>query len=193
MVCSVGDDLARLSRGRDVCAPDGKSRQRNTHITESREVRYRWHPWFGRVATVYEALSKGGHPVCRCGFDDQRNDRCLEVPAWMFDPASCDPLRLTTTPIVDCRALLELKTVLQTARRAAESQAQPHVVHATGGTDVTVPPPITTRPTDSLSSSAATAAISGPAVGHPGQGARLLRLQADQMRGSGAGREARHE
>jgi hypothetical protein len=64
------------------------SRQRNTHSTESREVRYPWHPWFGRSVTVYEALSKSGHRVCRCGFDDQRNDRSLEVPTWMFDSSS---------------------------------------------------------------------------------------------------------
>ena len=32
--------------------------------------------------------------VCWCGFDDQRNDRSLEVPTWMFEPAACDHLRL---------------------------------------------------------------------------------------------------
>jgi hypothetical protein len=60
---------------------------------------------------VYEGLTKGGHAICRCGFDDQRNDRSLEVPAWMFEPAACDHLRLTATPFVDCQALIEVKTL----------------------------------------------------------------------------------
>ena len=72
---------------------------------------------------VYEALTKGEYPVCRCGFDDQRNDRPLEVPAWMFEPAACDHLRLTGPPIVDCHALAELKTLLQSALRADVLQA----------------------------------------------------------------------
>ena len=74
----------------DVADARCTSRQRNTHSTESRQVRYPWHPWFGRSVTVYEALTKGDQPVCRCGVDDQRNDRSLEVPAWMFEPAACD-------------------------------------------------------------------------------------------------------
>ena len=99
------------------------SRQRNTHRTELRQVRYPWHPWFGRSVTVYEALTKGGHVICRCGFDDRRNDRSLEVPAWMFEPAACDHLRLTATPFVDSQALIELKAALQTALRADVLQA----------------------------------------------------------------------
>jgi hypothetical protein len=63
-------------------------------VPSFRHVRYPWHPWFGRSVTVYEALTKGGHAICRCGFDDRRTDRSLEVPAWMFEPAACDHLRL---------------------------------------------------------------------------------------------------
>src|SRR5687768_18024338 len=71
---------ARGFQDRGSCAgePDCTTRQRNTHNTEFREVRYLWHPWFGRTVTVYEALTKGGHRVCRCGFDDQRGDRSVE-------------------------------------------------------------------------------------------------------------------
>jgi len=95
---------------------------------------------------VYEALSKGGHRVCRCGFDDQRNDRSLEVPTWMFEPATCDHLRLTDTPIVDCKALAELKTLLQAALRADMLQAQHQSLSTAGGADATVPDPSTTLP-----------------------------------------------
>ena len=70
------------------------TQQRNTHSTESREVRYPWHPWFGRMITVYATLTKGGHPLCRCGLDDQHHERSLEVPTWMFEPVACERVRL---------------------------------------------------------------------------------------------------
>ena len=108
------------------------TRQRNTHNTESREVRYPWHPWFGRLVTVYETVTKGGHPLCRCGIEDQRNDRSVEVPAWMFEPTACDHLHLTATPFVDCQALIELKAVLQTAPRADVLQAPHHSLDCSG-------------------------------------------------------------
>jgi hypothetical protein len=144
------------------------SRQRNTHNTESREVRYPWHPWFGRSVTVYETLSKSGHPVCRCGFDDQRNDRSLEVPAWMFEPAACDHLRLTATPIVDCRALIELKAVLQTALRADVLQAADQSLTAPGGADATGQTPMPSLATDAVSPPADSPALSEAAAGHSG-------------------------
>src|SRR5262245_8009581 len=144
------------------------SRQRNTHSTELRQVRYRWHPWFGRTVTVYEALTKGGHALCRCGFDDQRNDRSLEVPAWMFELAACDHLHLIDTPFVHGQALLELKTVLQTALHAGVLQAQHHSLPA-GGADATVQMPTTSLATDPVSSAASPPVLSAAAVGHPGQ------------------------
>jgi hypothetical protein len=127
------------------------------------------HPWFGRTAMVYEALTKGGFAVCRCGFDDQRNDRSLEVPAWMFEPAACDRLRLTGTPIVDCHALAELKTLLQTALRADVLQAQHPPLRATGGADATDPNSSATLTADALSSAAAPSGLSGLPTGDTGQ------------------------
>jgi hypothetical protein len=103
---------------------------------------------------VYETVTKGGHPVCRCGIEDQRNDRSVEVPAWMFEPAACDHLRLTATPFVDCPALIELKTVLQTASRADMLQTQHHSLTAPGGADATGQTPIPSLATDAVSSSA---------------------------------------
>src|SRR5262245_65654591 len=98
-------------RGCSEDARDCTTRQRNTHNTESREVRYPWHPWFGRVVTVYETVSKSGQPVCRCGIEDQRNDRSVEVPAWMFAAATCTHRRLTTTAVVGPQALIGLKAM----------------------------------------------------------------------------------
>jgi hypothetical protein len=118
---------------------------------------------------VYEALTKGGHPVCRCGFDDERNDRSLEVPAWMFESAACDHLRLVDTPFVDCQALIELKTVVQTTLRADVLQAQHRSLTAAGGADATAQPPITSLATAPVSSAPSPAALSDAAAGHPGK------------------------
>jgi hypothetical protein len=115
---------------------------------------------------VYEALTKGGHPVCRCGFDDQRNDRSLEVPAWMFESAACDHLRLIDTPFVDGQALIELKTVLQTALHAGVLQASHHSF-TPGGADATVQTPITSLATDPVSSAASPPLLPATAAGHP--------------------------
>jgi hypothetical protein len=155
-------------RARNAGVQRCTSRQRNTHSTESRDVRYPWHPWFGRSVTVYEALTKGGHAICRCGFDDQRNDRSLEVPAWMFESAACDHLRLTATPFVDCQALIELKAVLQTAPRADVLQAPHHSLTASGGADATGQRPIPSLATDPVSSPATPSALSAAAAGHSG-------------------------
>jgi hypothetical protein len=117
---------------------------------------------------VYEALTKGGYAICRCGFDDRRNDRSLEVPAWMFEPAACDHLRLIATPFVDCQALIELKAVLQTALRADVLQAPHHSLTAPGGADATGQRPIPSLTTDPVSSPATSPAVSEAAAGHPG-------------------------
>ena len=155
-VCPEGQGVTR-----NVVVHGCTSRQRNTHSTESRDVRYPWHPWFGRSVTVYEALTKGGHAISRCGFDDQRNDRSLEVPAWMFESAACDHLRLTAPPFVDCQALIELKAVLQTAPRADVLQAPHHSFTASGGADATGQRPIPSLATDPVSSAATPSAVVG--------------------------------
>jgi hypothetical protein len=147
---------------------------------------------------VYEALSKGGHRVCRCGFDDQRNDRSLEVPTWMFEPAACDHLRLAGTPSVDGKALAELKTLLQTALRADVLQAQHQSLNTAGGADATVSNPSATLATDAISSFPATSAISGAPAGHPGQddpaaGPTAPPAGRPRIRVSGEAQEARHE
>jgi hypothetical protein len=146
---------------------------------------------------VYETVTKGGHPLCRCGIEDQRNDRSVELPAWMFEPTACDHLHLTATPFVDCQALIELKAVLQTAPRADVLQAPHHSLTAPGGADATGQTPIPSLATD---------AVSSPAPSPPFQMlpadiqertirllARLLRRHADQLLVSGEAREARDE
>jgi hypothetical protein len=159
----------RLCPATGVSANRDTTRQRNTHSTERRQVHYSWHPWSGQTVTVYEALTKGGQAVCRCGFDDRRNDRSLEVPAWMFDAAACDHLRLTDTAFVNGQALIELNGVLQTALRAGVLQAQHHSLIA-GGADATVQTSTTSLATDPVSRAASAPALSDTAAGPPGTG-----------------------
>src|SRR5262245_63682455 len=129
------------------------SRQRNTHSTESRQVQYPWHPWFGRAVTVSVALTRCGQRVCRCEFDDQHqhHDRSLEVPAWMLESAPCDHLRLADIPSIGCDAWVELKRVLRRALHADRLQAQHHSLNAEGGADAAVLAPSTALAADPVS------------------------------------------
>src|SRR5260370_21413439 len=34
------------------------SRQHNAHITESREVLYRWHPWYGHTVWIFSTVER---------------------------------------------------------------------------------------------------------------------------------------
>src|SRR5438105_15859488 len=87
-----------LCRATSECEIVGRSRQPNTHSTELRELRYPWHPWFGRAVTIYEVLVKQGHSVSRCGLEEERHRLSLEVPTWMFEPAACGRLRVMAVP-----------------------------------------------------------------------------------------------
>jgi len=44
------------------------------------------------------------------------SERCLEVPAWMFDRAVCAKVRFDVAPHVDVGALVDLVKLLRAAR-----------------------------------------------------------------------------
>lgn len=139
--------------GGDPCC---SARQLNTHITESREVRYPWHPWFGRCVVVYDRLINHGHAVCRCGLalEEERRRRPIEIPTWMFEPLACSRLRVMATPMVGCDALLELKALLQAAHRpdcGDVLQAQHRSLLTAGGADATISEPTPTLATHPVS------------------------------------------
>ncbi len=57
---------------------------RKTHVTESREVLYPWHPCFGQVIYIHEAAEERGGRVLHCDLENKPNalvfDRsCLDV------------------------------------------------------------------------------------------------------------------
>lgn len=91
---------------------DGTSRQSNTHSIESREVRYPWHPWYGRTVWIYQSLKKHDRGVLRCRVEQDVRVGLFEVPEWMFETAAgC--IQLAKTPAVECEALRDLKVLLQ--------------------------------------------------------------------------------
>jgi len=140
-----------------------RSRQPNTHSTELRELRYPWHPWFGRAVAVYEVLVKQGHSVSRCGLEEERNRLSIEVPTWMFEPAACDRLRVTAVPTVNCDALRALQTLLRTTARPDPDdvlEAQHRSLPAAGGADAPVRDPTETLATHAVSSPSLASVVS---------------------------------
>jgi len=156
--------------GPNVTVGGCTSRQPNTHNTESREVCYPWHPWFGRSVVVYEVLVKYGQSVCRCGLEEERNRRAVEIPTWMFEPAACCRLPAMAVPTVSCDALLELKALLRTAQRPYPGvvlQAPHRSLLAAGGADATVRDPTAILSTDAVSSLPSASVVSDVAARYP--------------------------
>jgi hypothetical protein len=118
------------------------SRQSDTHRIESREVRYPWHPWYGRSVWVDQAVIRGGQAVFQCRLEPGQEQRSIEVPQWMFDAASCHRMRLGPIPSVswdtlrDLQALLSSRTLL--ADRDHLRDAQHQAEHGRGGADATI-------------------------------------------------------
>jgi len=110
--CPALDDYAR----------GGTSRHSNTHIIESREVRYPWHPWYGQRVSIYARFVKAGVASFRCGLGESAGGRSTHLPQWMFDAVACCDLRLMPTPVVSCEALAALQ-VLIARRREAQTTA----------------------------------------------------------------------
>src|SRR5881628_870302 len=138
----------------DVAGARCRSRQPNTHNTEWRNVCYPWHPWFGRTVAVYEVVTKRGQSLCRCGLEEERIGRSVEIPTWMLEPATCCRLRTMAVPTVSGDALLALKTLLQSPRSAVDLvlQAQHRPLLAAGGADATVGQSTATLATHALPS-----------------------------------------
>jgi hypothetical protein len=97
------------------CVLCDTSRHPYTHIIESREVRYPWHPWYGQRVSIYARFVIHGVASFRCGLGESNGDRSTHLPQWMFDAVACCNLRLTPTPVVSCEALAALKVLI--ARR----------------------------------------------------------------------------
>src|SRR5215831_8497331 len=106
--------------------PHGNStttRRSNAHrieIAEEREVLYRWHPWAGWVVRIHEAVEKISGTVLRCS-SGGATERWLELPAWMFDRATCVATRVAPDPVVEFAALAALQELLAAAARQGDA------------------------------------------------------------------------
>ena len=113
------------------------TQQSNTHITDTLEVRYPWHPWYGRELRVQTTRVRNGPTVCRCTTDDGSEFPVLEIPQWMFDACICARMEISEAARVDCEALYVLKTLLDSSAHGRDRvvvEAQHHSLIG-GGAD----------------------------------------------------------
>ena len=57
-----------------------------TNNTDVLEVRYPWHPWYGRQVRVRAVHTRNGPPVVRCTILGEPPFPVQEIPRWMFEP-----------------------------------------------------------------------------------------------------------
>lgn len=169
----ASEGLEYLDPKRCVVCRCCTSRRSNTHSIATREILYRWHPWYGRSVRIYQVVDRNGQVWMRCGDDQVEGLRRLEVPQWMFESAACGALRMAGTPVVDCEALLDLKALLASAvleRRSAVEQAEHLSLPCTEGANAQVTEAAAARSagsTEALSSTVCQAALGAAAAGDP--------------------------
>ena len=120
------------------------TRQHKTHITESRVILYRWHPWYQRTVQIVRGHSRGGEAVFCCTLELAVESGTRYVPQWMFDAVTCCDMRLVSMPTVNIEALFELKHLLNDivpGRCEGVLQGEHHSLPYTGGADATLKPP----------------------------------------------------
>src|SRR5262249_46943483 len=106
--------LSAHFRDLDGCAPDDTTRQRNTHIAETRIVQYPFHPWVDRCVFIDDRTDRNGTVYLRGHVDETLHERALEIAEWMFD-TTWRTTGIVETPVVDCDALGNLQVLLATA------------------------------------------------------------------------------
>ena len=153
-----------------MCDLRGASRQHNTHNIELREVRYAWHPWHDRVVAIHQAFTRSGCTLFRCSIEENLETRLLEIPQWMFDPATCCRMRLAAVPIVTGKVLLDLKTLLQGTPLPDNGillQARHRSLLSSGGADAKVSEPTENYSTQTVSSTPPEPHLAGAASRNP--------------------------
>jgi hypothetical protein len=189
--CLVAGDCCCRVIG--VAARCCTSRQSDTHRIESREVRYPWHPWYGRVVWIDQAVVRGGRAMFQCRLELLQEQRSVEVPQWMFDAASCHRMRLGPIPCVSLEVLRELQALLSSRTQLGDRDdlrdAQHQAEHGRGGADATITEPPVCPPAVAVSPAVAIAAVGDlPARDPRADGARAGSTPAQA---SGQGRRRR--
>jgi len=193
-----GERLAHPGPMTCAFSPYCTTQQHNAHRTEEREVLYRWHPWFGRRVFVHEMTFKGGVRIFRCAETAQGVARCVEVPEWMFDRATCCGMAYAESPRVGCAALDRLKVLILEASGTAAGavlEARPHSLALEGEADATFKPPSSSSTARSVSTGhpetgVAPTAHGGARESDAPDGAHAAQVPAREAR-RGGGRGAR--
>jgi hypothetical protein len=135
------------------------TRQQNAHITDTRELLYRWHCWYGQPVYIFGTVTRGAEVFLRCALDRGESGRLLEVPQWMFEATACCRMVLAATASVSVRTLRDLTRLMRAV--------SPDEVGVLQGKHPTLPdsggarekPKPSTQAVDHVSSSAADAAV----------------------------------
>ena len=151
------------------------TRSHKTHISDRREVCYRWHPWTGRPVLVVSTFTRAGRTMLRCRLNDDDPTPPLELPDWMFDRVACGRMNLTTAPFVTLEHLLALRALLRgqspAARHPNRVQERYRPINPTGDADANPTPP-EARQARSVHPTSAATDLDGTPARDPGQDAR---------------------
>ena len=197
-----GSPAARRSRTHracfrpERCAGDASctNRQHNAHVTESRVVLYRWHPWHGLSVVIVGAVGTGQHARYRCVLEHADDSRSFEVPQWMFDAAVCCRIALSPSPAVTYEVLRELRRLIDSACRPeveAVLQAGHLAIPDPGGACATRESSAFGRSAGSVSPASIDSAVAGLAAGDTDAGAVVASAPAPKSSSRSSRRAAR--
>lgn len=159
------------------------SRQRNTHSTQSKEVCYPWHPWYGQRTFVHESVVKSDKAIFRCSAEIEEFPSSLEIPQWMFDRVLCCSMRLAEVPVVSCQALLELRALLRGGGDGASViEGQHRSSNREGDADATVVGLSSCQSVEAVSPAPEGPAVASPVLRGQAKGDKAARAHAAPAR-----------
>jgi hypothetical protein len=121
------------------------------------KILYPYHPLFGKGFEVFGAAG-GARDIVYVRLP---SNTTRGVPAWMFDEIICARVRCAERPTVDCRALLSLAHLLDSARPALRS----------AGREFTLAAPQKSASSATQPSSSASSGSCASQCAHPQRGA----------------------
>jgi hypothetical protein len=162
----------------------------NTHSIESQEVRYRWHPWYGRTVWIHEDLEKHGEGIRRCRSENNVKARPLELPAWMFDEERCRGMEVRSAARVDCEALQRVTELLKQRKSQTRGHGVVEDQQLLGGADAEASKSSTSS-TRSISSQSEEAGLAKPTVGDSRKNAETVDAIVASTQREGAGEQSK--
>ncbi len=162
-----------------------------THKTDSGQVVYAWHPFYGQEVTIHGERNRRGTVVFACSIGDDPKTAPLEVPAWMLDATVCRVFRQGPSGRVTVDALRSLRRTLDTTANVIEAQ---HQLIAFGGSDAPTNEGSkdTARAVSSQSSDPAVSSGDRPASGcSPGSTSSAARRSKSNSHGRASGGRSR--